>query len=133
MTRRWKAAAATALAGLALACSGPTSEVRESPSGQAASPQAGANGPADPAQAAVRELPDVAGRITGVSRNELRVQPASGGEVRLKLDPATTMIELDGREATLNDLAPGTEVRASYEELRGDRYAITVRAKTGAK
>ena len=130
MTRRGNAVAAVALAGLALACSGPTHEVRESPSGQA---PAGTGAPADPAQAAVRELPDVAGRITGVSRNELRVQPAAGGEVRLKVDPAATMIELDGREATLNDLSPGTEVRASYEELRGDWYAITVRAKTAAK
>jgi hypothetical protein len=124
-------AAAGALAGLALACSGSRAEQRETPSGQAPVPQE-ASAAAGPAQPAVRELPEVAGQLTGVSPNELRLKPASGAEVKLKIDPTSTAIDLDGREASVNDLAPGTEVRAAYEELRGDWYAITVHAKTGA-
>jgi hypothetical protein len=143
MTVRGTAKLAGTLAGVAIACSSGsaaqrgTSGAETSPAvaGTPTSPgggtSAGAAAANQPKQPPAQELPEVAGRLTAVNRNELRVEQQGGEEVKLKIDPATTAIDVDGRQATLNDLAPGTEVRASYEESKGDKHALTVHAKTG--
>jgi hypothetical protein len=133
MTTSWTAGWLAAAAGLALACSGGHAEQRgagATSQGDAAQPPVTTAAPM-PSQPAVEELPEVAGRLTSVSQTELRIQPQGGDEVRLRIDPSTTSIDLDGRQATLNDLTPGTEVRASYEETKGAKQALAVHAKTG--
>ncbi|MGE5433565.1 MAG: hypothetical protein ACM3S3_02140 [Candidatus Doudnabacteria bacterium] len=84
-----------------------------------------------PKQPEAQELPEVSGRVTAVTKSELRVQPRDGNEVTLRMDPTVTTIDLDGRQASLTDLSPGTEVRASYEESKGTKHAMAVHAKTG--
>lgn len=128
LTRRsWAGVLAGAL-GLTLACSGGRAEQRGAP---AATAEAGATAP-EPQQPELKELPEVAGRLTSVTQTELTIQEPGREEVRLKIDPSLTSIDLDGRQATLNDLAPGTEVRASYEETKGTKQATAVHAKTGS-
>jgi hypothetical protein len=157
MTRsfEWGAwvAAVGAAAGLAAACSGGRASQR-APTAQAGTtqgasaepvvgvgpdaskdPRAGAQASKTapmPKQPEAKELPEVAGRLSAVSQTELRIQTSSQEEVRLKIDPSLTSFDLDGRQATLNDLTPGTEVRASYEEAKGAKQALVVHARTGS-
>jgi hypothetical protein len=99
----------------------------------AGSPDTSATAAAQPQQPPVQVLPTVVGRVTSIDHaGMLRIQPEGKDEVALKVDPSSTTIAIDGREGKLNDLAPGTEVRASYEEAQGTKNAVTVSARTAA-
>jgi hypothetical protein len=137
----WTGVAVAALAGLSLACSGPRAEEREptpdkglpgdSTVGQSSA--TGAPTARSAPQAPVEALPMISGRVTGAEGSQLRIQPEGRSEETLLVDPAQTAIAIDGREGTLNELTPGTEVRAAYEESQGTKKAVTVQARTGER
>jgi hypothetical protein len=132
----WRTALA-ALAGLSLACSGTRAEQREpTPDrGLPGDSTVGQGGPSTgtaPRQEPVQTLPTVSGRVIANDGTQVRLQRAGEPEVTLQVDPVITTIAVDGREGTLADLGPGTEVRASYEESRGRKHAVVLHARTGA-
>lgn len=68
----------------------------------------------------------VAGHIAEVSADELVIDTESG-QARLQVVPETS-IELDGMEASVEDLLEGQPVRASYDTVDGQEIAVKIRA-----
>lgn len=82
------------------------------------------------AKSEVKELPDVRGQVGRVSSNEITIRKDGGETLKLKIDPQLTTV--DGQQNGLTSLKEGDEVRASYEERKGDKIAVDIhRAGSG--
>lgn len=69
----------------------------------------------------------VVGRITVLSPDAVSIETEQGVTKTLSVVPQTT-VELDGREATFDELAEGQPVRASFNEVQGEEIAVKIRA-----
>ncbi|WP_373045013.1 hypothetical protein [Vulgatibacter sp.] len=69
----------------------------------------------------------VSGQLVEVTEEEIRVGPESGNEVRLQVNEQTQVMR-DGQMASLQELQPGTQVRASYELQEGEPVVTRLEA-----
>jgi hypothetical protein len=65
----------------------------------------------------------VQGMALGADGNTLRVRSSDQGDLRLKLTDSTA-ITVDGRQGSVNDIQPGSDVRASYQVIDGQPTAV---------
>lgn len=83
------------------------------------------------AQAGARQAQQVvSGQLVEATEDEIRVGPATGNEVRLQVTEETRIL-VDGQIARLQDLQPGSQVRATYT-LRQGEPVVTELEVTGA-
>lgn len=82
------------------------------------------------AQAGMTGQQSAEGELVRASADEivLRTEGAQQGELRLKVSESTPVV-IDGREAKLSDLEEGTQVRASFEDAKGERTATRIEAQ----
>lgn len=72
---------------------------------------------------------EVHGLIAAINGNQVTVTPNNGTpEVTINVT-ADTMIEVDGEDATLGDLAVGMQVEASYDPVSFDAFSIEADSK----
>jgi hypothetical protein len=69
----------------------------------------------------------VVGEIADATGSSLTIQTPQGEKRTLQIVPET-MIELDGQDASSDDLTEGQPVRASYEVVEGQEVAVKIRA-----
>ena len=69
----------------------------------------------------------VSGQLVEASPNEIRVGPATGNEIRLQVNP-NTQVTQNGQTASVSDLQPGSQVRASYNVQQGQAVATRIEA-----
>lgn len=69
----------------------------------------------------------VAGRIAEVTNDTLSVRTSQGETHTLQIVPETE-VQLDGRDASPDDLAEGAPVRASFDVVDGEQVAVKVHA-----
>ncbi len=115
-------AAAVVLLGV-IACAGARAPAR------AGSGQAGGGAPGDDrATAGVASSPhEVRGKLVGIhaASGEVEIERTDAPSFFLKVDSRTT-IRVNGQEATLTDLRPGGDVRASFTPTAGEWPSATV-------
>jgi hypothetical protein len=72
---------------------------------------------------------DAEGERSSASTPRQKVRRQEGGlpDLRLKVD-ASTPVMLDGKQASVAELREGTQVRASYDEVNGERRAMRIEA-----
>jgi dsDNA-specific endonuclease/ATPase MutS2 len=70
----------------------------------------------------------VDGRVVSAGGNELTVRAPDQGDLKLKATDSTT-VTVNGRSATLDQITPGEDVRASYQVIDGQPVALTVEAR----
>lgn len=69
----------------------------------------------------------LSGHISEVAGDSLSVETDTGETVTLQVVPETT-VELDGMEASIDDLIEGQPIRASYDTVDGQEIAVKIRA-----
>lgn len=137
---------------LGLACS--TTQPSRSASTQPEQPQAGATASAgtegatmgaDAGSSAAPSVPSgaerelkghpsaqvISGRVAIASGSSLVIDTDDGAERTLSVVEETT-VRVNGEEASLAELVPGDNVRASYDEEDGRQVAVKVEASQGA-
>lgn len=70
----------------------------------------------------------VAGRITDVGVDTVSIETEQGGTRTLQVVPQTA-IEIDGQDASVQDLAQGQPVRASFDVVDGQGVAVKIHAR----
>ena len=71
------------------------------------------------------------GRVVQASGNELQVKTADQGTMKLDVSDSTA-VNLDGRGATLSQIQPGSDVRASYQLIDGKAKALHIDVTSGS-
>ena len=69
------------------------------------------------------------GRVVQAGRNSLQVRTRDQGLVQLQANDSTA-VTLDGHTAQLSQIQPGSDVRASYQEVDGKATALHVDVTT---
>jgi hypothetical protein len=69
----------------------------------------------------------ISGRVAEVSADRLSITSDQGGNEDLQLVDQT-VVQIDGRDAHASDLKQGQDVRASYNDVDGQRVAVKVEA-----
>lgn len=68
---------------------------------------------------------NVRGRVISASGNELQVRTRNQDLIQLEATDSTA-VTLDGHTAQLNQIQPGSEVRASYQDVDGKAKALHI-------
>jgi hypothetical protein len=66
---------------------------------------------------------NISGAVAAVSANDLTVRSEASGDVRLQVSDSTA-VNLDGRAASISEIRPGSNVRASYGVVDGKTTAV---------
>ncbi|ACG75052.1 hypothetical protein AnaeK_3841 [Anaeromyxobacter sp. K] len=69
----------------------------------------------------------ISGRVAQSDGSTLTIQSADGTQRSLHV-AAQTVVTVDGHDARISDLAPGQDVRASFNEVDGREIAVKVEA-----
>ncbi len=69
----------------------------------------------------------VQGKAVTAGKDELLLRAPDQGDLRLKANDSTT-VTVDGKSASLDDIRPGEDVRASYQVVDGQPIALVVEA-----
>ncbi|WP_232287344.1 hypothetical protein [Anaeromyxobacter dehalogenans] len=69
----------------------------------------------------------ITGRVAQADSSTLTIQAADGTQRSLHVAPQT-VVTVDGHDGRISDLAPGQDVRASYNEVDGREIAVKVEA-----
>jgi len=70
---------------------------------------------------------DVQGKAVSASNGELLLRAPDQGDLRLKTNDSTAVI-VDGKSASLDQIQPGQDVRASYQVVDGQPIALKIEA-----
>jgi len=73
----------------------------------------------------------VSGRVLNASGDRLEIRTADQNGLGLKVTDSTA-VRVDGKTATVNDIRPGADVRASYQVVDGEAKALTIDATSKA-
>lgn len=87
--------------------------------------------PNDPAFYDAKNAYEVKGTVTETDDDDITLRREGLPRIELEVSNSHTKITLDGKEAKLRDLSPGTEVRASFQIDGDDIVAITLEGKSG--
>jgi len=68
---------------------------------------------------------NVEGRAVSAANNELMVRSSDQGDLRLKVNDSTS-VNVDGKMGSLDQIKPGSDVRASYQLVDGQPTALTI-------
>jgi hypothetical protein len=68
----------------------------------------------------------VIGEVLTASDREVLVSSRGEPQVRLQVQPGTTLIIVDGRQANAADIQEGSQVRASYRDMGGEPTATRI-------
>ena len=71
------------------------------------------------------------GKVVRKSDDQLRVRTQDQGVVILEVS-GTTAVSIDGRAGSLDQIPPGSDVRASYQMIEGKAKATTIEVTTSA-
>ena len=66
---------------------------------------------------------NISGAVAAVGRNDLTVHSDAGKDMRLQVSDSTA-VNLDGRAASMSEIRPGSDVRASYGVVDGKTTAV---------
>jgi hypothetical protein len=66
---------------------------------------------------------NISGAVAAVSANDVTVRSEASGDVRLQVSDSTA-VNLDGRAASISEIRPGSNVRASYGVVDGKTTAV---------
>ena len=126
MERRYAAFAAGVLA---LACKGggDVGWQRPGPPPRAGVSDAGGDGTQRAERASTGGIGVVAGRVAAARPGEVVVESTERPEIALRIG-SETRIAVDGQPAPATRLAPGVEVRASFEQQGGRATALSIEA-----
>jgi hypothetical protein len=70
---------------------------------------------------------NVQGKAVAASNGELLLRAPGQGDLRLKTNDSTA-VTVDGKSATLDQIQPGQDVRASYQVVDGQPIALVIEA-----
>ena len=68
---------------------------------------------------------NVEGQALSAGNNELMVRSSDQGDMRLKVNDSTA-VNVDGKLGSLDQIKPGSDVRASYQLVDGQPMALTI-------
>jgi hypothetical protein len=71
----------------------------------------------------------VQGKAVSASNGEILVRAPGQGDLRLKANDSTAVI-VDGKTASLDQIRPGEDVRASYQVIDGQPVALSIEARS---
>jgi len=71
----------------------------------------------------------VQGKAVTAGKDELLVRAPDQGDLRLKTNDSTT-VTVDGKSASLDEIKPGEDVRASYQVVDGQPIALVIEARS---
>jgi hypothetical protein len=83
-------------------------------------------------EASAQSAATITGEVVSAKKDEIVLkEQGKDDELKLKVDDSTQVL-IDGREATIDNLREGAQVRASFDSAQGDRRATRIEALGGA-